>query len=226
VLAPLIVVTGTGTGIGKTFVAAGLVRAWAAHRADGPGVLGYKPVESGVVDPRATDAQILTGASTFHVKHPLPHVRLRAPKSPHLAAREEGVIIRLDPIVSAVRDARTAAAGVVVELPGGLFSPVLDDALSIDLATLLEPTALVLVVPDRLGALHDAIAACEAARARGRGPTHVVVNAPEELDASTGTNAAELARLLSIPVLGPIGRGDQASEVFTTLVASIEAAAP
>ncbi len=42
--APLLVVTGTGTGIGKTVIAAGLVATWGRR---GFRVAGVKPIESG-----------------------------------------------------------------------------------------------------------------------------------------------------------------------------------
>ena len=83
----IIAVAGTGTGVGKTRLAAALVRALAAR---GP-VVGWKPVESGVVGERGDDEAALAEASSVHV----PSIRLRAPLSPHLAARMEGVT--LDP---------------------------------------------------------------------------------------------------------------------------------
>ena len=61
-----IVLVGTGTGIGKTHLGVALVQALAAA---GIEVAGLKPVESGV-GTGPSDADLLAGASSFHVKPP------------------------------------------------------------------------------------------------------------------------------------------------------------
>jgi dethiobiotin synthetase len=225
--APLVVVTGTGTGIGKTSLATAFLRAWGRVR---PKVLGYKPIESGVTEAGAEDGLALEAASTFHVKH-LPHLHLRTPVSPHLAARREGVQVDAAVIAGGVATARAEADGVVLELPGGLFSPLADDLLAVDFVKRLSPTALVLVAPDRLGVLHDVLAALEGANAKGASPTHVLLNGVETTDASTGTNAEELRRFVTVPVLGPVARNPDAKHAreddaaIVALVHAIEAAA-
>src|SRR5205085_10256818 len=103
---PLVIVTGTGTEIGKTHVSVALVRAWAeALRSQGSPsrVAGLKPVESG----GTADIAGLEQASTFHVKRDRVPYMLARPVSPHLAAREAGVVIdpaRIAAFVTAVRD--------------------------------------------------------------------------------------------------------------------------
>ncbi len=186
----IIAVAGTGTGVGKTRQAAALVRALAAR---GP-VVGWKPVESGVSGERGDDEAALTEASSAHV----PSIRLRAPLSPHLAARMEG--ITLDPAALHRRWLELAVAwpAMVLETAGGLCSP-LDDAL--DQAGWLASAPrmiragmrLVLVAPDRLGVLHDVAAALHAAAAHGLTVDAIALAPPLVADASTGTNAGELA---------------------------------
>ena len=217
--APLIVFTGTGTGIGKTFLAVATVRAWARS---GAAVLGYKPLESGVLRIEDTDGYLLEQASTFHVKPPLPVIRLARPLSPHVAARAEGVTVDLDVIQAAVERARASAAdGVVVELPGGLFSPMTDTELAADLVRRLAPDAVVLVAPDRLGVLHDVLSTTEAARARNIEITHVLLSPMATPDASSGTNATELRSLLSLRVLDATAFGDLEPESAAELVRSV-----
>jgi len=67
--APLIVVTGTGTEIGKTHVAGALLLAWARVLAEaGMGdatVVGLKPVESGVTGGAVRTARYLNGCPRF-----------------------------------------------------------------------------------------------------------------------------------------------------------------
>jgi dethiobiotin synthetase len=198
--APLVVVGGTGTGVGKTHVACALLRAWCAER---PGVVGWKPVETGASTPPGPDQAALAAAGAFHVK---PSATYPDPVSPHLAARRAGARIDVEELVRHAQELRREAPGVVLELAGGLFSPLTDDLLNADFASRLAPTVLLLVAPDRLGVLHDVLATTRAARAAGLAPSGVLLSAPEAPDASTGTNADELAWFTDLPVLAALPR--------------------
>lgn len=196
----LLIVTGTGTGIGKTAIATALV---AARAARGGAVAGIKPVESGVQDREgrisvdaAEDVQSLGRVSTFHVTRFPPPYLLASPVSPHLAARREGRTIDLTVVADWVAGIRAEADFVLLELPGGLYSPLSDTKTNGDLAGALRPTRTLLVAPDRLGVIHDVLATTRAAQADGIPLDGVVLSAPEHPDASTGTNAAELDLVL------------------------------
>ena len=118
----------------------------------------------------------------------------RDPVSPHLAARREGRSIELETIAAWVgaRDADWQ----IVETAGGLLSPLSTDLTNLDLALALEPTAVVLCAPDRLGVLHDVAAALLALNlANLADRTVVALSAPPLGDDSTGSNAAELETL-------------------------------
>lgn len=198
----LVVVTGVGTEIGKTHVASALLLAWGRQEP----VIGYKPIESGVVGEIGADEAQLERLSTFHVKHPVHHVRLRAPLSPHLAARLEGRTIDLAAILGAVRALRREAT-VIVELPGGLFSPLANTCVNADLVSQLRPDHTLLVAPDRLGVLHDVRAVHEAAVGRGLRLAGVVLNAAAAPDGSSSTNADELSLTSGMTVLASLPRG-------------------
>ena len=186
-----IVLVGTGTGIGKTQLGVALLTALTSA---GVEVAGLKPVESGVQDNVTTDAQLLAGAASFHVKPPPPYL-LAAPLSPHVAAPMEGITICLSPILHWVN--AVAADWVLVETAGALLSPLAPGLTNLDLTVALEPAALILVAPDRLGVLHDVTAALFALRTMApQLPEPVVaLQAPPEPDASTGTNGGELMAL-------------------------------
>ena len=215
---PLVVVTGTGTGIGKTVVSTGLVAAWGLR---GLSVAGLKPIESGV-DPdtaAAGDVGELGRVSTFHVTRFTPPYLLVDPVSPHLAARREGRVIDLRVILDWVAPIRAAADAIVLELPGGLFSPLTDTLTNADLLTALLPSKVVLVAPDRLGVIHDVVATTRAARAEGIAIDGLILSSVTEQDGSVGTNAAELARVLpTVPVLGVLPRAPA-----TTLLPHLDA---
>ena len=217
-----IVIVGTGTDVGKTFVACALLSQWSERGQ----VAGLKPIVTGV-DPRlqrrtrslrargaeasgstAPDQERLTGAAgVFHVKRhqgdrrrgaaQMPLLRslyaFPDPISPHLAARRAGVRIDLGLIDRWVRDHE--APMTVIETAGGLFSPLGHGATNFELTQALQPQAVVLVAPDRLGVLHELTTTLALAAARGGPPLGVVLSTPAKKDASTGCNAAELSAL-------------------------------
>jgi dethiobiotin synthetase len=193
----LLVVTGTGTEIGKTHTSEALLRALG----EGRRVVGMKPVESGLAGGQRTDAERLHQASTFHVQHLA--YRFEPPVSPHLAARAAGVTIDLRAISTSVAQARSLADVVLVELPGGLFTPLTDTLTNADLAAALSPDTVLLVAPDRLGVLHDVGATLRAARTVPLGVPFLGLVTPAVVDASTGSNAAELRAAFSVAVSIP-----------------------
>jgi dethiobiotin synthetase len=136
-----------------------------------------------------------------------PYVLAR-PVSPHLAAREAGIRIDLGVVERAIAPLRRDATLLVVELAGGLFTPLAEGAANVDLALRLAPDHVVLVAPDRLGVLHDVSAAIRASRAAGLPVSYVALSPSERPDPSTGTNGAELRAVTDCPVLalphGPV----------------------
>lgn len=188
-----VVVVGTGTSVGKTWVTREVL---AELRRRGVSAVGLKPVESGVSDGAATDAAQLAALSA-HAPAPPPY-RLARPVSPHLAARVENRVIDPAQILTYVRSQESSAPSgsrMVIETAGGLFSPLGDSLTNWEVARSLDPARWLLVAPDALGVLHDVTATLGAARARGRAPDLVVLSAAREPDASTGTNARELQQL-------------------------------
>jgi dethiobiotin synthetase len=200
----LVIISGTGTSIGKTHFGEALIQTWGRLGR----VVGLKPIESGVGSGMRTDANRLAAASSFHVKQE--GYAFGAAVSPHLAARYEGTEIRADFVVKLIERARQQADVVVVELPGGLFSPIAPGVLNADLAKTLSATCVLLVVPDRLGALHDVVAATRAASGGSLRVDGIVLMAPDQVDASTGHNAPELRHLVAVPVLAALPRAPPA----------------
>lgn len=201
-MTPRIVVVGTGTGVGKTWLSCTLLR---RLRALGHSPLGLKPIESGVTTGADTDAAALaaaagTGAAAVSLPAGAQPYRLSDPISPHLAARREGLTIDLGVALTYVQEqeslfSRQPAAVTLVETAGGLFSPLAPGITNFDLAKALDPAAWLLVAPDSLGVLHDLTATLVAARSLGRVPDAIALCGARPPDASTGTNADEVALL-------------------------------
>ena len=156
-------VTGTDTGVGKTLASSAMLSLLAAS---GLRAVGMKPVAAGLelVDGawRNDDVEQLRAAGNVDAPLALrcPYL-LRAPMSPHLAAREEGVRIELPPLLSAFAALSQCADAVVVEGVGGFCVPFFDDLDSADLAVALG-LPVILVVGPRLGCLNHALLSAEA----------------------------------------------------------------
>jgi dethiobiotin synthetase len=194
-----IVVLGTGTDVGKTYVTAALARGLRRH---GP-VLALKPIESGTLAGATGDAGTIAAAAGHEAR--LSPWRFPRPISPHLAAREAGQAIELPQVVGWVQEQAAAASGpVVVELAGGAFSPLARGLTNVDLALALEPAIWILVAPDALGVLHDVTATL---RALPRPPDLVLLSGSRPTDQSTGTNATELSSLGICEVLEVVPAG-------------------
>ena len=195
-MARFVIVTGTDTGVGKTFVTEALARVLSRDRR----VVAIKPFESGVVEGEPGDGERLAAATAQSApRHAL--VRLRAPLAPALAADRELVTIDFDAVLRSIRAHAESADIVLIEGAGGARSPLTWDHDLLDLARALadEATALrmVVVASDRLGTISATHLVVDAIVAGGLSPPAIVLSAPALPDASTGTNAMALRRRLA-----------------------------
>lgn len=197
-----VVILGTGTNVGKTYVTACLARSLTARAS----VLALKPVESGVALGETGDA----GTIALAANHPpaLSPWRLLRGVSPHLAAREQQMVLDVAAVASWVQEQERAARPRIslVETAGGAFSPLAPGATNVELAQALEPALWLLVAPDALGVLHDLTATL---RALPRPPDAVLLSSARGHDASSGTNRTELMRLGICEVLEELPAGAQ-----------------
>ena len=163
-------VAGTDTGVGKTYVAALLLRAFAAQ---GKTTLGLKPVAAGCTPTtgglRNDDALALIAAST--VKLPYAQVNpvaLVAPVAPHIAAAQENRRLRVAQLAGLVRGATLQGRAdiTLVEGAGGWRVPLNEGETLADLARELQ-LPVILVVGLRLGCLNHALLSARAIRADG-----------------------------------------------------------
>lgn len=151
-------VTGTDTGVGKTVVAAGMLRALGGL---GYSTAGMKPVASGchTVDGelRNPDAEQLMGESNVTVAYnDLNPFAYAPPIAPHLAAAEAGRPIDVAHIAESYRRLAERARCVVVEGVGGWLVPLDSRHTVADLAATLR-LPVILVVGLRLGCLNHAL---------------------------------------------------------------------
>ncbi len=209
-------VTGTDTGVGKTFVAAAIAGAMvrAGHRV---GVL--KPVATGATRVgeawQSADAEALIAAIGGGVGlDRVTPIRYEEPLAPPLAARRAGRPLIRDEVIRAVGEAlawwEERADVVVVEGVGGLLCPLAEGMTVADLAVALDFPA-VIVARRGLGTINHTLLTVEAAGLRGLRLAGVVLNGatPEADPLAESTNRAELARwLVGVAVLADLRPGE------------------
>lgn len=195
-----VVILGTGTDVGKTYVTACLARALR----DRSSVLALKPIESGVGPGVTGDAGVIAAAAGHAAA--LSPWRFPRPVSPHLGAREAGAPLALAEVAAwvVVQEQLAAKRISLIELAGGAFSPLGAGLTNVDLALALSPALWVLVAPDSLGVLHDVTATL---RALPRAPDALVLSGARAPDQSTGSNAYELSNLGIATVLDVVSAG-------------------
>ena len=191
-----LLVTGTDTGVGKTYVTAALA---AACLRDGRRVAVLKAAQTGPDDDAAWIAARVPGITVRTA------LRYEAAVAPAVAARLEGAPEPgLDRIVAAARDLRAGSDGLLVEGSGGLLVPINERETFAELALALGLPLLIVARPG-LGTLNHTALTVEVARARGLAVAGVIVcGTSADPDIAERTNLIELGRIA--PVLGALPR--------------------
>jgi dethiobiotin synthetase len=190
-----ILVTGTDTNVGKTWVTCAL-----AHtlRAAGKSVVAIKPVETGCSDPPTVrEDGVLLAHATGQSQPPHAIVRLPEPGAPVLAGDQTSEVIDFDALVLKVERFAEDAEFLLVEGIGGLLTPVTWEWSMPDVARALGASALVVAV-DRLGTINHTLLTLSALELAGIPCLGVVLTAPGGKDRSAAANAAAIARLSGI----------------------------
>ena len=190
-------VTGSNTGVGKTTIAIEIVR----HISQTRDVKVRKPVEANceireqVFIPR--DAIALSAAC--QLQEPLNKVCpycFEIEASAEIASADSGEKLTLKELVLACkRDVDESF--VLVEGAGGLYSPIAEAALNVDLAIELQ-LPLLIVIRDELGAISQALLTLEAAKNNNLIVACVVLNVVESNSLS---NKEALAAYTETPVV-------------------------
>lgn len=196
--------TGTDTDVGKTYVAARLIR---ALRREGVDCVGFKPLCCGGRE----DAEALHAASDGALSlNDVNPVWLRPPAAPYTAAMIEGRSIDLALIRDTFARLRAAHPSLIVEGVGGWLVPIERGYFVRDLAAELA-LPIAIVVANRLGALNHTLLTIESIRAAGLPCAGLIYNHPAaalpEQAAALATNRAILEDLTGLPTLFDLAHG-------------------
>lgn len=183
-------VTGTDTGVGKTFVSAALASIAAAA---GRRVFAFKPVETGTVSDEGDDQRTLCEAAGGWQRGEQRGVyRFRRPAAPLVAAKAEGQVIDLRRITQVVDE--TICDDLIVEGAGGWRVPFTETADTSGLAQALG-LGVVVVARGGLGTINHSLLTIESVLRDGLDVVALVLSRrPEEDLAFCEENAAQISR--------------------------------
>ena len=178
-------VTGTGTEVGKTVVAAVIARTLLVA---GRSVAVFKPAVTGLEEPGEPDHALLRrAAASEQGDEEIAPYRYGPPASPHLAAARAGEEIEPGRLLIAARAAAAGADALVCEGVGGLLVPLSPRYLVRDFAAELG-LPLVIAASPGLGTINHTLLTIEAARGAGLEVEAVVLTpwrqAPQAIEES------------------------------------------
>ncbi|WP_347244629.1 dethiobiotin synthase [Thermogutta sp.] len=225
-------ITGTDTGVGKTYVGALIARELVQA---GLRVGVYKPAASGCVREKgeliSEDAVTLWEAAgkPLSLEEVCPQ-RFEAPLAPHLAARLEGKAVNPELLREGLRPWLEWADVVLIEGAGGLMSPISDEDYVADLAYEFGYPLLV-VSKNVLGTINHTLLTLIAATTfrEGLDIAGIVLNEPsprDPEDVSVESNLAELAARCIPPVLAQVKYGESRFEPQVEWSAIVQKARP
>jgi len=210
-MALALLITGTDTEVGKTFVGAGLISAFTQM---GFRVAPFKPVETGCLQDAGTlipaDARLLESASGTSA--PLTVIcpyRYSLPVAPWIAAEREHRPVELPVLDQCLDTLKKNHDLVLIETAGGLLVPITQDASFADLARRWKVPVL-LVAGSRLGVLNQTLLTIRYLEGAGLRIAGCILNHPfgdhkhtalgEKQVPALETNLGALRRLVSCPV--------------------------
>lgn len=194
-----IFIAGTDTGVGKTLVAAGIIR-MLVNRGIDVGV--FKPVASGGLV--SEDGKLLQKAARLpDSAYPgIVPLYYKQPLAPWVAGWKEGKV-DLRKVEKAYREAKKKYDCLIVEGIGGVLVPITKDFMAIDWAVTWKLPTLV-VAWAGLGTINHTLLTIEALQKRKVKVVGVVVNGYRGKSIAERTNAQALRKLLRVPVYGPL----------------------
>lgn len=220
-----IFITATGTDVGKTFVAASLIR----HlRQMGQVVDAIKPVVSGfdADHPEASDSGILLRALGLPVTpqeiERISPWRFRAALSPDLAAQREGRRIDVDAVISFCQDAIEQRQDILlIEGIGGIMVPLYEQRTVVDVMMALQ-LPLILVAGSYLGTISHTLTALDALFRRDMKLLAIIVSETLSSAVPLDDTVATIARFAR-PVIGlPRQERRQTDESTSGTIAALD----
>lgn len=204
-------ITGTDTGVGKTYFACYLAR----HlRKKGVNVGVMKPVETGISNDWPDYIKLMEAAGVHDPVHLVCPYRLKNPLAPYMAGKIEGVEISPEKIKCSYEMLLKLHRFLIVEGAGGLMVPLKRDYFFLNF---LEEVNLpvIIVAPDRLGVINHVLLTVSALERKNIKISFILLNRiKEKMDYSSNFNFSLLRELTPHPIL-PFEGNEDAMEGVT-----------
>ncbi len=198
-------ITGTDTGVGKTIIAAAIIK---ALQASGVNVCGMKPVETGCsrVGTNLYPADGMFLKKVAMMEEPMHYVTpycFENPVAPSLASEMEGCSISAATIMERFDVLLSKYHSVVVEGVGGILVPIKKDYFVLDLAGEMGLPLIVVTRPS-IGTVNHTLLTVNYALKEGIKVSGIVVNfsRPSEGTVAENTSHLVLQQMCPVPVLG------------------------
>ncbi len=157
-------ITGTDTGIGKTWCSLALIK---QLKQQGLRVAGMKPIASGCENGKNSDAEQILAASSLALPYEIVNPYAFEPAiAPHIAAQQVGQTIELQILIEKYKQLAALADAVVIEGAGGWRVPI-NASQSLKDMVLAIDAKVILVVGLRLGCINHALLTAEAIQRDG-----------------------------------------------------------
>jgi dethiobiotin synthetase len=157
-------ITGTGTGIGKTYITSVILKNILSRKK----IIGIKPIAAGLnQDSINEDVQILLDCQdSINDHHKINFYSLKKAVSPHIGTEEEGIQIDFNLIKQKINDLENEYDRILIEGVGGLLSPVDQSRTNLDLIRHLDIPVIV-IIGLKLGCINDALLTQHALQSNG-----------------------------------------------------------
>lgn len=204
---PAYFITGTGTGIGKTFVTTALCQQLKEQKKH---VFAIKPIITGWTnDPETNDTLLIADClsltpSRKQVKAISPW-QFKEPLAANLAAKKEGRQIVFEDVIdfcqaSMLKHLQSGDHYILIEGAGGIMSPITDDKTYLDLMKALN-IPVILVCGSYLGSISHTLTAVETLAHHDISIKNVIISESEESNTSLSDTSKTLSHLLKRQVV-------------------------
>ena len=206
-------ITGTGTDLGKTYIAGLIVKKLADAKQS---AAYYKAAMSG--NDRRADGSLIPGDALFvqkttGISQPLeemcPYVYEHA-YSPHLASRIEGHPVQMDVVKAGYYKVCSAYDFVTMEGSGGILCPICFDEAKIQLEDVIRELHLpsILIADAGLGTINSVVLTVEYMKAKNLPVKGIIYNHYHGNDVMEDDNIFMCEYMTGLPTLAKVKDGD------------------
>lgn len=206
-------ITGTGTDLGKTYIAGLIVKKLADAKQS---AAYYKAAMSG--NDRRADGSLIPGDALFvqktaGISQPLeemcPYVYENA-YSPHLASRIEGHPVQMDVVKAGYYKVCSAYDFVTMEGSGGILCPICFDEAKIQLEDVIKELHLpsILIADAGLGTINSVVLTVEYMKAKNLPVKGIIYNHYHGNDVMEDDNIFMCEYMTGLPTLAKVKDGD------------------